>query len=296
LNRDVLRAWLPFVLAAAAWGQTEAAMETAERTAGAFAIGERSFQVVLRVARLPQPGAEETVTAIQVRDAGGSLAWERTLPYRTDGKRFEETTAVEARPLQGKKGQGVLLGYSVLPSTPVGGRAWQVFGVVDGKLAPLSKPITVEGSLVEEVSGKPVTASWDSALEADVLNFRVWTGRFFVVVPLTLNWEWGHFRPAYPLPKSRWNMEAGRQPIAARNTVRLYPSAGEEPEAAEVPIAPGATVELLSAEGGIIWEDSEDHIWLSVTENLWLQVRINGKEGWLHAPEDFDAIGLPEAG
>jgi hypothetical protein len=27
---------------------------------------------------------------------------------------------------------------------------------------------------------------------------------------------------------------------------------------------------------------------------LWLQVRIDGKEGWMHSDEDFRALGLPE--
>ena len=31
-------------------------------------------------------------------------------------------------------------------------------------------------------------------------------------------------------------------------------------------------------------------------EDPWLKVRIDGKEGWVHTPEDFMAIGLPQAG
>lgn len=28
--------------------------------------------------------------------------------------------------------------------------------------------------------------------------------------------------------------------------------------------------------------------------NLWLKIRIDGKEGWMHSEEDFRALGLPE--
>jgi hypothetical protein len=28
--------------------------------------------------------------------------------------------------------------------------------------------------------------------------------------------------------------------------------------------------------------------------DLWLKVRIDGKEGWIHSEEDFRALGLPE--
>ena len=30
------------------------------------------------------------------------------------------------------------------------------------------------------------------------------------------------------------------------------------------------------------------------SNDLWLKVRIDGKEGWMHSEEDFYALGLPE--
>jgi len=32
---------------------------------------------------------------------------------------------------------------------------------------------------------------------------------------------------------------------------------------------------------------------ISVGENVWLKIRIDGKEGWLHHDEDFLALGFP---
>jgi len=34
----------------------------------------------------------------------------------------------------------------------------------------------------------------------------------------------------------------------------------------------------------------------SVSGDVWIKVRIDGQEGWIHSQEDFDAVGLPEAG
>ncbi len=299
MYREVLRAFLALAIAAVAWGQAQpqSAVVTAERTAGPFALHERSFQVVFHLARLPGADPEESVASLEIRDQDGAVHFERTLPYRVEGERFEETIGVEAALVQGKLGSGLLLSYGVLPSTPMGGRSWQVLGMVEGKLRPFSKPVALEGALLEKASGQPVRASWDSALGTDVLNFRVWTGRFFVIVPLAVNWEWGYFRPAYFLTKCRWNVEAERRPRAGPSSVRLHPQSDEEAgEAEEVALTPGSKVEFLGAEGGIQWDESEDQIWLGVSESVWLRVRIDGKEGWLQEPEDFDAVGLPEAG
>jgi len=29
---------------------------------------------------------------------------------------------------------------------------------------------------------------------------------------------------------------------------------------------------------------------------VWLKVRISGQEGWVHSEEDFQALGVPQAG
>ena len=148
----------------------------------------------------------------------------------------------------------MLLNYAVLPSTPLGGRSWQVLGVVEGTLRPFSKPVALEGGLIEETSDQLVRPGWDSALETDVLNFRVWTGRFFVIVPLAVNWEWGYFRPAYQVAKCRWNVEAERRPAPGQATVKLLPQpVGGAGEPEEVAVTPGSKVEFLGAEGDVVW-------------------------------------------
>jgi len=31
-----------------------------------------------------------------------------------------------------------------------------------------------------------------------------------------------------------------------------------------------------------------------LSKEPWLKVRIDGKEGWIHSQEDFDALGMPQ--
>jgi hypothetical protein len=43
-------------------------------------------------------------------------------------------------------------------------------------------------------------------------------------------------------------------------------------------------MDAMDDAGGIGWAQNEE---------LWLKARIDGKEGWMHGEEDFNAFGLP---
>ncbi len=34
---------------------------------------------------------------------------------------------------------------------------------------------------------------------------------------------------------------------------------------------------------------------LGVDDDAWLRIRVDGKEGWIHTEEDFEAVGPPQA-
>jgi hypothetical protein len=46
----------------------------------------------------------------------------------------------------------------------------------------------------------------------------------------------------------------------------------------------------------ITWQEAPEVVSLSVGEDVWVKVRIDGKEGWIHTPEDLNAIGLFASG
>ena len=308
-----MRILLAVVVATVALGQVqpEAAVRTTERVAGPVAVGGRTFRVALQVKQLrgggtPDPDFGETVSLVQIRDEDGRVQFQRSLPYKVLGDRFEETTAVHAEILKGRAGSGLLLTYGVAPSTPLGGQSWQVFGVVNGKLGPFSGPISAEGNLASQSSGSITDATWDETLKADVLNFRIWTGNFFVIVPLRIDWTMGSVRPAYRCWKMtgsglieacRFRVEAERRPEEGLTFVRLFQEADEK---VSIPlhavIKEDSVIEFVEAEAELQWEESAGQIGLSVSEDIWLKVRIDGKEGWIHSQEDLLAVGLPQAG
>ena len=79
--------------------------------------------------------------------------------------------------------------------------------------------------------------------------------------------------------------------------MRLHPEADEERGTpAHVVVKKDSKVEFLAAETEVAWNEDADGVGLSVSDDVWLKVRIDGKEGWIHTQEDFTAIGLPQAG
>lgn len=56
-------------------------------------------------------------------------------------------------------------------------------------------------------------------------------------------------------------------------------------------------MEVLAAKVRLSWETSHEVIFFGVDDqDPWLKVRIDGQEGWIHTQEDFEALGVPQAG
>ena len=287
-------------------------LEDLERQLGPLEIKGQRFTVVLHKKRVrgespPDADFGETLERLEIKDAAGTVHFQREFPYEVSGNSFAETWDASAQVLEGKQGSGLLLTYGVLPSTPLGGESWQVFGLFDGKLVPFSKPLFTEGQLINGQAGEPVVeTSEEPNLEADVLHFRVWTGNLFVIVPLRLDWLQGKMGPAWrctkmtfrgPRPVCRLSVEAERVPQEDRTFVRLYP---EAEETAGIPqhavVEKDSKVEFLAAETALIGDEDTEGVGLAASDDVWLKVRIDGKESWIHTQEDFYAIGLPMAG
>jgi hypothetical protein len=297
-------------------------LEDFDRELGPFEIRGQRFTVVLHRKRVAgagpvvDPDFQETLAKLEIKDATGVVHYEKIFPYEVSGDSFVETIDATAQLLGGKQESGLLITYGTLPSTPLGGQSWHVFSLfagppsapLNGKLVPFSKPIFTEGQLINAESGAPVVqTSEEPNLQGDVLNFRVWTGNFFAIIPLRILWFQNTIGPAWrcqkmtasgPKPLCEVRVEADRVPQEEDPTfVRLH----QEPEEgfgtpAHVVVRKDSMVEFLAAETEVIWDEDANGVGLSVSGDVWLKVRIDGKEGWIHTQEDFLAIGLPQAG
>ena len=79
--------------------------------------------------------------------------------------------------------------------------------------------------------------------------------------------------------------------------VRLFAEAHEAfGIPAHVVVKKDSKVEILATEAQVVWTEGADAVDITVADDPWLKVRIDGKEGWVHTQEDFQAIGLPQTG
>jgi hypothetical protein len=297
-------------------------LEDVRKEDGPFELGKQRFTVVLHMKRLAGQGVVvdqdfgQTLARMEIKDAAGKVHYEKRFPYEVSGDRFAMTTDASARLLRGSQGRWLLVTYGTLPSTPLGGESWQVFGLfagppsapLSGRLVPFSKPIMAEGQLINGKPGEQVVeTSQEPKLQGDVLHVRVWAGNFFVIIPLRILWFQNMVGPAWrcvkmtargPRPVCEVRVEAERRPADEDLTfVRLHPEPGDGTGVARhVVVKKDSKVEFLAAETEVVWKEHADSVDLGVSEDVWLKVRIDGKEGWIHTQEDLQAIGLPQTG
>lgn len=286
------------------------ALADVDRQLGPFAIGGHRFTVRLHLKReRPKDRTDdETVTRMEIRDETGRVHYSTNLACEVEGGRLSDTVAISAERLQGNGGVGLLITSDVLPSPPLGGGSYQVFGLFDGKLIPFGKQISLDGGLADEASAPTQRKTFaEPGLAKEVLRFRVWTGNVFAVIPVSVDWIAGRVGPAWRCyrmtarglqPQCRFPVVSERAPQTDELTfVRLH----AEPEEGfgtpqHVVVKKGSHIEVLEGAGEQIWDEGAEAVSLSVGGDVWLRVRIDGREGWIHTQEDFDAIGLPQSG
>jgi len=294
-----------FALSFAVVGQAQVKLERFDRELGPFDIGGKQFTVVLHKKQIgANPDTQQTLARVEIKDASGTMHYGRSLPLQLSGEEFQFTVDASAQLLQGARSSGLLLTYGTLPSPPLGGQSWQVFGLFDGKLKPFSKPVWFDGDLMLEKTNGIARTSSEPKFQPEVVRAKIWGGNFFVLVPLRVDWlpakmalAWRCSKPTPRGPRAicEYKVEADRVPSDEPQTfVRLFPEAEEGFTPAHVVVKRESKVEFLAAEAEIVWEEDAEEAYLKVSHDPWLKVRIDGKEGWLHSEEDFSAIGLPQ--
>ncbi len=304
-----------------------------EKQLGPFAIGGRNYLVVLRERRVEPGSAEaaeagDTVVSMEIRDVAGTVLFRRTFPYATENDGFSDFWSVLAKPLIGTRGSGLLVsyGFDSSPSAPVPESTgwWQVFGVVDGKFRPFGAPVAVEGGLFTNVStgdfyaGKQIKTAGALDEHSDLLEFRVWAVHFRLIFPVRVDWAQGRLSPAVACGKAGSNgqpepcrykvMPEDDRPVSKLTFVRFCPNPTKCEKPENVVLKSDSKVEFLASPAIVDWTDGNadgpsqtnkdplndaGKIALSPKPGLWLQVRIDGKEGWIDSEEDFNALGMP---
>ena len=79
--------------------------------------------------------------------------------------------------------------------------------------------------------------------------------------------------------------------------VRMFRESNERSgPPAHVVVKMDSTVEVIAGKVAIIWDERPEVISISAGEDVWVKVRIDGREGWIHTLEDLNAAGLFASG
>ncbi|HUU44414.1 MAG TPA: hypothetical protein VM118_01670, partial [Acidobacteriota bacterium] len=257
-------------------------LEDFERRIGPLVVKGRPFTVVLQMKRIVGPDStagrkfRETLVRFEIRDTGDTAVFARSFPYEIWGESFSETMYAWPRLLEGNEGSGILVSYGFVPTAPLCGSSWQVFGLFDGRLVPFSKPLAMYGELIDpNPAAEIMRTETEPDLQADVLRFRVWTGNFFVIVPARVDWMQALVRPAWRCgrmtaeglkPLCRFRVEAERRRSGQDLTfVRMFHGPDEDGIARHIVVKQDSEVEFLEAEAELIWDEGEYGVGIDVS-------------------------------
>jgi hypothetical protein len=284
-------------------------------------IAQQTFRFVTHVQSIERTN-EETVEWWELRDAKDHVAYRESYGVAFENGGFESTVSITVQSLTTKLGSGILVHGMELPSDP-NSRGWvQVFGFKYGRdqygadeslFGPFGPPMYIDGEFLEVGTDplRPTPISFGAApttvmVMNDVLKFRVSVGGFNIVYPVLVNWITGKLEPAERCIEStsKGRVERCSYAITVAEThrddqptfVRLFPVADDGSTPRHVIVQPQSKIEYLEARMQITWNGDAKGIYFGVRGDVWIKVRIDGQEGWIHSQEDFDAVGLPQEG
>jgi hypothetical protein len=297
---------------------------------GPYPLGNQQFTVTLQYKALlenssrPASAANSasTLSRLEILDAQGKSLYQENFPYTVAQRRFIQTLSASSSLLPGASGGALVIRFieRLAPSPdsepPLPKESWQVFGLVNGHLAPFGAVLPLGGGADITVGGVVAAVMIKGGIEvmpmastAEVLAFRVWTGHFYALVPVRFDWphgKWGEGEQCYATNNGTLT-ERGciirveavpqpRPPDADTIYVHLFESPdGDLDNSVNVPISPDAHPEFLDMMTIVKWGAKGQRVECSFRD-LWLRIRLDGKEGWVQGQQAFDALGLPLAG
>jgi hypothetical protein len=282
-----------------------------ERRLGGFTAGGMELTVIARsqtIASASNRRFATTDSELEIRDANANPVVRETFPGLMNDGRFAQTLTVSASLLEGRGGKALVLRFLEDSGGPAAAESWQMFGMVSGKMTRYGAPLPLGqgGAAVNGVLAGVMLQGGIGvvplASTAEELEFRVWTGNFFVDVPVRIDWERGQWSEGEQcfsneggsLQPTGCNLRVAvsRGPVEEGAVVMLYAQPEEDPYSARpVPVHSDSRVTFPAARGVVRWQGSGNRFSCTV-EDLWLRATIDGNEGWVHSSSEFAALGL----
>jgi hypothetical protein len=303
---------------ASAQPQTMPTKVVASDRAQEFTVAQRKYRLLIHEQSI-EGTTDKTVEWWELRDTDDHVVRRETYPVTIQNGAFENTTEISGNSFEGKGGSGIIISGIDLPSAPDSGGWMQVFAFKYGRDKYGADPslfvafgplIYLTGDFlgVETDSYQPTPlfrGATPQSVNYDALKFSVWTGNFRIAYPVRINWITGHLEPAWKCIEttSKGRVERCSYPVSAEahredqpTFVRLFPESDDGFTPKHVIIQAQSKVEFLEARVPMAWSEDEKSITFGPNGDMWLKVRIDGVEGWIHSEEDFEAVGLPQSG
>jgi hypothetical protein len=255
------------------------------------------------------------LAALEIRDAAGNASYQKVFSYAIDQGHFQSSLSASARLASGKTGTGLVIHYVERTAAAQTGQietreSWQLFGLVNGKLAALGKPapigVPAAGGQFMGVMMRAANGTVSVIGQPDTIEVRAWTGYFYLFVPLRVDWSHGGLAQGQRCMEMiggglkevgcDMRVEAVRKPPTDEFTfVRFFVEANENLGSVEhVVVRKDSKVEILGARAITTWNENGELI-QPIIADVWLHVHIDDRAGWIHGEEDFSAAGLPAA-
>jgi hypothetical protein len=290
---------------------------------GPFKILDQLYTVELREKEFLHNGqpptsrssGEETIIGLQIVDSNGNSVYQETIPFSQANGYFSQALTATASLLNGQSNSALVIRFVQQPTgqpgsqTDVAAESFQVFGSVKGQLKPLG-PVLPLGKDANIAVGGVVTGVMvmgginvePLATTAEVLGFPAWAGSFYALVPVRMDWingAWGEGEECYAndsgvLRERGCSMaiEAQRQPKGHVVFVRLYDAPNEDSyNSHDVEVRPDSSITYVGITAIVHWQSSNDRVECTFN-NMWLHVRVDGHDGWVHDQGALDALGL----
>jgi len=274
-----------------------------EERKGPFTIKGQTFTVVQHLKLTGQKGAfDETLALLEIVDSRGVVQYRDDFPYAVEAGGF---CGASVKVISGSNGAGFLLDMTCDASAPDSGGPWQILSVTNGKISPLGKPLSAAGQIGDFVPGEIKKIGNLTRIVPDALRIRLFTGYFYVSAALRVGWwegglalaqhcfyQSGHgFAPdGCEMPVEDVERLPSEQELTFARMFRESNAQVGIPE--HVVVKKDSQVEILAGKVFVTWEESKSGINLGVGPDIWVKVRIDGKEGWIHTEEDLQAVGL----
>jgi hypothetical protein len=274
-----------------------------EERKGPFTIKGQTFTVVQHLKLTGQKGAfDETLALLEIVDSGGVVQYRDDFPYAVEAGGF---CVASVKVISGSNGAGFLLDMACAASQPDSGGPWQILSVANGKISPLGKPFSAAGQIGDFVPGEIKKIGNLTQILPDELRIRLFTGYFYVSVALRVGWWEGglalaqhcFYQTGHGLAPDGCEMpveDVERLPSEQELTfARMFMESNAQVGIPEhVVVKKDSQVEILAGKVFVTLQESKSGIDLGVGPDIWVKVRIDGKEGWIHTEEDLQAVGL----